>query len=176
MAAHGRSAGLCKGTARGCAWAQRGVAQRLRHSTGLHRRAAWGRVGKGAGARLCRGAAQGGERDAVWGCAEAQRRATQGRSVWLRVYGHSAGLRGGAARRRASKRCVAVHGHRVQLRKGVAWGRAGTRAESGAAQGRNVLLRRDKGTARSCAWAQRGPAHGPTVGLRRGAAWGCTGV
>ena len=65
----------------------------------------------------------------------------------------------------------AAQGRRLGLRRGTGWGCAG--AQTGATQGRRLGLRR--GADWGCAWAQTGAAQERRLGLRRGAGWGCAG-
>ena len=66
----------------------------------------------------------------------------------------------------------AAQGRRLGLRRGTGWGCAG--AQTGATQGRRLGLRRGADWGR--AWAQTGAAQERRLGLRRGADWGCAGA
>ena len=66
----------------------------------------------------------------------------------------------------------AAQGRRLGLRRGTGWGCAG--AQTGATQGRRLGLRRRAGW--GCAGAQTGAAHVRRLGLRRVADWGCAGA
>ena len=66
----------------------------------------------------------------------------------------------------------AAQGRRLGLRRGTGWGCAG--AQTGATQGRRLGLRR--GADWGCAGAQTGAAHERRLGQRRVADWGCAGA